>query len=198
MTTLAQNIHNDLFVRHGDFAVASGEDCRRVILHATILTQKGEIQTDSSHGIDYFGTVFRDPKYLQFWAAQVRSAITKYPWVAAISDFTYSFDRAAGAVNWTMTVETTFGEAIRIGVRGASETEADDHVNIAYGDLIGAVDVSRPKHLAAEVKAIAEKMRGLTGYIGDDASLAQTKSRLNEIIEAIQAIAVSTDEKATN
>ncbi len=196
MLTLAQNIHNDLFVRHGDFAVASGEDCRRVVLHATILTQKGEVQTDSSHGIDYFGTVFRDPKYLQFWAAQVRSAVTDYSWVSDISDFTYSFDRSAGAVYWQMTVETTFGETIKIGVRGASESEADDHVNISYGDLIGAVDVdSRTKHLSEEVKRIAEEMNRLKDYIGDDATLAKTKNRLNEILSVLRTINVSSNEE---
>lgn len=113
MKTLGRNSDNDIFLgAHGDLSVITGKQAQSSVIESLILTQKGELQFDEDAGIDYFGTVLQNPRFIEVWAAQVQSAIEALPFVASVDDFEYKFDRSSSTLYWAMKVENTDGEII--------------------------------------------------------------------------------------
>ena len=190
MLTLARNQNNDIFAVNRGLAIARDADCQRMILESSVLTQRGELQFDSSAGVDYFGTVFQHQRYLPVWAAQMKSVVKGFSWLKSVDEFTYSFDRASAAVFWSMTVTTKQGDTFKIGSRGSAYAKGD-RMSISYSELKDRPDIDGAAKTLdaisaglADVKAKLAKCDALT----QKDTLASAKSRLNEIVAALSSL----------
>lgn len=112
MKTLGTNADNDLYLEVGKLSIVKGAEAQCQIIESLLQTQQGELQFDEDAGIDYFGTVLQSPRYIDFWAAQVRSKVEALSFVSSVEDFTYTFDGKSSTLFWSMTVVNTDDERL--------------------------------------------------------------------------------------
>lgn len=113
MKTLGRNSDNDIYLSaDGGLAVVNGAEAQCTIIESILMTQKGELQFNEDGGIDYFGTVLKSPRNIEFWAATVRSKIEALDFVDSVEDFTYRFDRTQSTLFWSMTAINTDDERL--------------------------------------------------------------------------------------
>lgn len=180
MKTLGRNIDNDLYLAGANLAMVSDAEAQCAIIESIISTQRGELQFDDEAGIDYFGTVFRNPSYIPVWASQVQSQIEALSWVSSVDDFTYNFDRSNSTLIWSMTVVTTSGERLdlqnkQIKVAGVSS------VNVDWNDIYDKPDGTDT--VISSINAMADKVqKGGIDELKSSDSMAKVKEALNAII----------------
>ena len=178
MKTLGRNIDNDLYIAGSGLAIVSDAEAQCAIIESIISTQRGELQFDDNAGIDYFGTVFRNPSYIPVWASQVQSQIEALSWVASVDDFTYNFDRPNSTLIWSMTVVTTSGERLdlknkQIKVGGVSS------VNVKWNDIYDKPDGAST--VISSINTMADAANGINELTAAD-SMAKVKEALNAIM----------------
>jgi hypothetical protein len=108
-TTLAVDSNNDIYVGpDGALAIASD-------LHATLQaaqqaaqTQLGELQYAVDQGVPNFAVVWSGSPNLAQFEAYLRRAILSVAHVVGISEL--SITRAGGALSYTATIETDYGQ----------------------------------------------------------------------------------------
>lgn len=187
MKTLARNADNDIFMSARGLAIAKDAACRCVVVDSMIATQKGELQLDEDRGVDYFGTVFQNPKYIGIWAAQVKSVVRSNPWVMDIEEFTYSFDRETGALTWDMVVKTTYGDSVSVGSNRRTFTteKGDGKMGIRWEDIIG-----KPDNVDEVAESLAELKRSIAAIsdLSVANSLGDAKSKINEIKSILESL----------
>lgn len=181
MHTLARNSANDLFVSAGGLAIAKDANAQSDIIRSIILTQQGELQFDANGGIDYFGTVFQNARYIDLWAAEVRTKIKKLSWVESITDFTYEFNRETSSVIWTMTVNTTNGNKLTITPRNKIPEDKPLRYELDWNSIY-----NKPRG-AEEAAATVKRMKaGRTRQPEDGLTRASTwmdaKKAINDIV----------------
>jgi len=180
MHTLARNSANDLFVSAGGLAIAKDANAQSDIIRSIILTQQGELQFDAEGGIDYFGTVFQNARYIDLWAAEVRTKIKKLSWVESITDFTYEFNRETSSVIWTMTVNTTNGDKLTITPRNKIPEDKPLRYELDWNSIY-----NKPRG-AEEAAATVKRMKaGRTRQPEDGLTRASTWMDANKAINDI-------------
>ena len=183
MKTLAKNRDNDIFASAGRLAIAEDAECRTVIVDSIIRTQRGELQFSPRRGIDYFATVFTNPRYITVWAGQVRREIQNLDWVTDIEDFTYDFDRKSGSLTWSMTVNTAFGDTVNADSAGSFMYQnGDGRMGIRWSDI-----VDKPEGLDDAIQrmlTLKSKVEGV-GRLQPASTLTDTKTVVNAVRDGI-------------
>lgn len=183
MKTLGRNADNDLYLEAGKLAEVQGAEAQCAVIESIIQTQKGELQFDEEQGIDYFGTVLRNPSYIDFWAGQVKTAIENLAFVESVEDFTYRFDRTSSTLYWSMTVINTDDERLDLQnkktiVNGSPGVQLD--WKDVYDKPEGVEDtIAMVENMAHEAVNYQEDLDD--GHIGRT-TLRRTKEILNGII----------------
>lgn len=184
MLTLARNSGNDIYMTARGLAIARDEACRRVIVDSIVNTQRGELQFDEDRGIDYFGTVFQNPKYITVWSAQVRKAVKDLDWVSSIKEFSYEFDRDSQTVLWSMTVETVYGDSVSAGNNGRafSAEKGDGRMGVRWDDIIDKPD--GVETVAQRIQRLKDEIAELSELVSKD-TLKTAKEHINKIQRAV-------------
>ena len=180
MKTLSRNKNNDLFISGNTLAVAKDAEAKCDIIESIILTQQGELQFDAEAGIDYFGTVFQNPRYVTLWAAQVQSKIKSLDWVSRISDFQYKYDAANSSLIWSMTVITTDGNTLTADYK---RKKSDDILKyeVKWDSIYNKDDL---ENAIQAVGAMTDARNSIYGEdkLTDGSSWLEAKRALNNIV----------------
>lgn len=179
MKTLGRNADNDLYLEAGGLAILHNADAQCAVIEAILQTQQGELQFDPDRGIDYFGTVLQSPKYIDFWAAQVRSRIEDLDFVASVEDFTYRFDNETSTLYWSMTVTNKDDE--RLDLRDKKTViDGSPGTDVSWNDIY---DKPTGVQQALDmVEAMHEEAVDTRETLTPSSTFRDTKGLLNRII----------------
>lgn len=92
----------------GDFQFSADKSAYGTILEDAVRTLEGEMQLDTERGIPYQRTIWQSSRNLAVWEIFMREAVSRYPFVVNIEDFTVNVD-GNGALSYTMTILTDDG-----------------------------------------------------------------------------------------
>lgn len=111
MSTFATDSNNDLFLDiNGNIAVH--HDPKQVIrnlIQNKMQTFLGEVFTDITKGVDYFGTILSNDTTLQQKIAELSKEITSTDGVTAITETRYAQDKQKGTITFSFDIETQYG-----------------------------------------------------------------------------------------
>lgn len=111
-TTIARNDKHDIYLNNGKIAMTEGKEAYAQIIEAAILTVKGEVPYDSTAGIGYFETCFRNPNYIPLWEEEVKKKVSSFPFVNAIQEFSSEFNPQTHKLSYSITISTDDGTIV--------------------------------------------------------------------------------------
>lgn len=110
-STISINDNNDIFLdAKGNIAFADDIDALVCIVKNVAQTASGELKLHTNLGVPYFQTVFISPPNLPLWAEALSNEVLRIIGVESITDFQYTVNE--NILNYTMTVNTEFGETV--------------------------------------------------------------------------------------
>ena len=179
MKTLGKNADNDLYLEAGGLAILHDAEAQCAVIESVLQTQQGELQFDPDGGIDYFGTVFQNPTYIDFWAGQVQDKISALDFVESIEDFTYRFDAKTSTLYWSMTVINTEDERLDLQNKKTVITGSPG-IDVSWNDIYDKpIGVQQALDM---VEAMHEEAVDTREQLTSSSTLRDTKGLLNKII----------------
>ena len=182
MKTLGRNLANDLYLEGTGLAMTAGKDAQYEIIESIILTQRGELQFDDERGIDYFGTVFLNPRYIEVWAAQIRTAVENLEWVRRVKDFQYRFAQRESTLYWSMIVENTDGEELKFCDKKTTIDGAPG-IEVKWADV-----VDKPEGLDTVIEMVNGMEDSAEELVADGTIPLNSRSTLRDIKKTVNAL----------
>lgn len=177
MKTLARNGSNDIFLSGRGLAFCNDADARCEILESFISTQVGELQFDENGGVDYFGTVFRNPRYISLWKSEVETKVKEFSWVSDVIDFTYEFNRKASSLTWTMRVVTTDGDTLNLSSHRKNTDKTELNGTVLWSDI-----TNKPDGIDEAMDALRAMKKTVDGELVGVDDVDEIKRRVNATV----------------
>ena len=179
MKTLGKNADNDLYLAGNHLAILQDADAQCAVIESILQTQQGELQFDEDAGIDYFGTILQSPRYIDFWAAQVRTKIGDLDFVSSVDDFTYEFDGPSSTLTWSMTVTNTNDERLDL-INKKTAINGSPGIDVSWNDIY-----DKPKGVQDSldmVEAMRNEAIDFHGTLDSRSTLRDTKDVVNRLL----------------
>ena len=114
MITISTNSDNDLYIdASGNLAISEDIYALSNVIKNKALTTYGEPQYNQQSGIPYFETIFTDTPSIDLYQAKLIDDIENTEHTQRVRSFDYT--ESNGVLNYTVTIQSDFGEIILNG-----------------------------------------------------------------------------------